>query len=138
MLTPPAACWQEEGEAAEGGASSSKAKPKKATKAKAKAATKKAEGAPKRKMFKSRGGDRASVAPGGRGFKCAAEPPHTARPPRRHHAARARRCPVCDTFFDTASEALEHAAEACGFVSNGPGGRFYDGDGKTRCLWDGW
>ena len=37
----------------------------------------------------------------------------------------------------TAEEAIEHGAEQCGVVSNGPGGRVYDEKGCTACLWDG-
>ena len=70
----------------------------------------------KRKLLISRG-DRASVPPGGRGFKCP--------------------CGGCDAIFDAAAEAIEHGRESCGVEGNGFHGRVYDDDGKTRCLWDG-
>ena len=60
-------------------------------------------------------GPKASVAPGGRGFKCPAV--------------------GCDTFFPTAEEAVEHGADECGVVCNGRGGRVYDEQGRTPCLW---
>lgn len=66
------------------------------------------------KHRRSRGAS-ASVAPGGRGFKCPAV--------------------GCDTFFPTAEEAIEHGAEECGVVGNGTGGRVYDEQGRTPCLW---
>ena len=59
----------------------------------------------------------ASVAPGGRGFKC----PKAG----------------CEAFFDTADEALAHGAQVCGVASNGRGLRWYDAAGTSRCLWDG-
>jgi hypothetical protein len=73
-------------------------------------------GAPTRKKQVHSRGARATVAPGGRGFKCPGG---------------------CDAFFDTAEEAIAHGAQLCGVVGNGPGGRLYDAAGKTCCLWDG-
>ena len=61
-------------------------------------------------------GPSASVAPGGRGFKCPGG---------------------CEAFFDTAEESIAHGAQLCGVVANGRGGRVYDAAGKTCCLWDG-
>ena len=62
-------------------------------------------------------GPRPSVMPGGRGFKCLK--------------------PECETFFDTAEAAIAHAEEAHGIASDERGGREYDAQGRTRCLWDG-
>ena len=62
-------------------------------------------GAPKRKQLVSRGA-KMSVLPGGRGFEC---PPNLG------------------IFFDTAEEALTHAAV----------GRVFDDKGRTPCLWAG-
>ena len=73
-------------------------------------------GAPTRKKQVVSRGARASVAPGGRGFKCPGG---------------------CDAFFDSAEEAITHGAQLCGVVGNGRGGRVYDATGKTCCLWDG-
>ena len=106
-----------EDEAADGeGGRFSKAKKggKKAAKAKA---GKKAGGSATGLQTKHRvsRGAKASVAPGGRGFKCPAV--------------------GCDTFFPTAEEAIEHGAEECGVVGNGRGGRVYDEQGRTPCLW---
>ena len=111
---------EEEGEPA-GGSSSAAGKKKKASKPKAKGGGGKKGGKAKaaaedgvvtKKYVRSRG-DKASVAPGGRGFKCPVD--------------------NCDTFFDTAAEALAHAVENCGFEGNGRASR---NDGGNSRLYD--
>ena len=108
-----------DGDEGGGGVSSSFGKPKKKSvsgkgKAKAKAKAVATDKGGTAKRAKSRGA-RASVVPGGRGFKCPKD--------------------GCETYFDTAEEAWEHGAEACGIVPNGPGGRVFDEAGRSPCLW---
>ena len=44
---------------------------------------------------------------------------------------------ACPTRAQTAEEAIEHGTEKCSIVGNGKGGRVYDAQGRTPCLWDG-